>query len=136
MQDMMWALVVEGDAHSLVAIASILHELNVRFIRNTTGANVLEQLRQMQPHPDVVLIDLDLPHADAFATARAISTDADFRHIPLIALGDHAPQDVQARVRRSGFSAYVAKPLPRRSFGALLKRAAAGDNLWEVAARL
>ncbi len=61
-----WALVVDDDAHSLVAISSMLRDLGIRFKRNTTGAKVPEQMRSMNPPPDFVLLNLDLPHGSAF----------------------------------------------------------------------
>lgn len=133
MFDDMWALVVEGDAHSLVAIASIMRELRIRFKRNTTGTNVIEQLRVMVPRPDFVLIDLDLPNGDAFAVAHAILSDPELHRVPLIAIGNYPASAVRTHVQRSGFIGYVPKPLPRRAFGDLLLRATAGETLWEAA---
>ena len=72
-----WALVVENDAHTLVAISSILRDLGIRFKRNTTGENVVEQIRAMNPRPDFILLDTDLPHAEAFVINRHVQSDSD-----------------------------------------------------------
>jgi CheY-like chemotaxis protein len=127
------ALVVEGDAHSLVAISNLLRDLGVRFKRNTTGANVLEQLRTMQPLPDFILLDIDLPHGDAFIIRDGIHRDARLKRIPIIAIGDESGSELLPQMKRSGFASFVHKPIPRKHFGDLLSRVLAGERVWEFA---
>jgi CheY-like chemotaxis protein len=126
-----WALVVEDDAHSLVAMTSILRDLGVNFKRNTTGANVTEQMRAMDPLPDFVLLNIDLPNGGAFAIHQKIQSDPAARGIPVIAVG--ATVDLRQQARRSGFAGFIPKPLPRRQFGEILQRILDGDNFWDTA---
>jgi CheY-like chemotaxis protein len=127
------ALVVEGDAHSLVAISNLLRDLGVRFKRNTTGANVLEQLRTMQPLPDFILLEIDLPHGDAFTIRDRIRHDSLLERIPIIAIGDESLSELLPQMQRSGFASFVPKPIPRKHFGDLLSRVLAGERVWEFA---
>ncbi len=124
------ALVVEDDAHSLFAISSILRDLGISFKRNTTGANVLDQVRAMTPLPDFVLLDTDLPQGDTFAINRLIKTDPLLAHIPVIAIGDEQTLDLLAQLRQAGFASFLSKPLPRSQFGDILRRILGGDQLW------
>ncbi len=117
-----WALVVEDDAHSLVAISSLLRDLGIRFKRNTTGANVPQQIDEMQPLPDFVLLNLDLASGEAFAIQRRIRSNPALRAIPVIALASDEDFDLRGRIEQAGFAALVFKPLPRREFGDLLTR--------------
>jgi CheY-like chemotaxis protein len=128
-----WALVVEDDAHSLVAVSSILRDLGIRFKRNTTGANVAEQMRAMSPPPDFVLLDIELASSDSFAVLRHIKAEAAARGIPVIALGSNQEFALRQHIRRVGFAAYLPKPLPRRQFGDLLQRILDGEAIWEAA---
>jgi CheY-like chemotaxis protein len=128
-----WALVVEDDAHTLVAISSILRDLGIGFKRNTTGANVIEQIRAMNPTPDFVLLDIDLPHDDAFTINQLIHSDTTVHNIPVIAVGSVIDFALRQRLQREGFATFVRKPLPRRQFGDLLQHVLGGNEGWEAA---
>jgi len=123
-----WALVVENDAHSLVAISSILRDLGIHFKRNTTGVNVIEQICAMNPRPDFVLLDIDLPHSAAFSINLHIQSDPLLRAIPVIAVGSVIDFAVRQRLHHDGFATFVLKPLPRRQFGNLVQRILGGDE--------
>ncbi|MBE2266931.1 MAG: response regulator [Anaerolinea sp.] len=127
------ALVVEGDAHSLAVISSLLRDLGIVYKRNTTGANVLEQLRAMQPRPDFILMNLDLPENDGFTVGVAILEDHALADIPIILLGSGGLGDLVPRLSGSAFAGYVSKPLPRKSFGDILRRVLSGEHVWEIA---
>lgn len=129
MLDQKWALVVEDDAHSLVAISSILRELGIRFKRNTTGANVPQQMREMNPPPHFVLLDIDLPNGDAFIIQQRIQATPALRSIPVIALASESDLEAREQVERAGFSALVLKPIPRREFVSLLERLLANERV-------
>jgi CheY-like chemotaxis protein len=124
-----WALIVEDDAHSLVAISSILRELGIQFKRNTTGANVPEQIHSMSPSPDFVLLDIDLAQGDAFTINQHLQSDSDARAIPVIALASADDYAVRKRVQSAGFAGLIVKPLPRRQFGELINRILAGEQV-------
>jgi CheY-like chemotaxis protein len=127
-----WALVVEDDAHSLVAISSILRDLGIRFKRNTTGANVVSQLRAMTPLPDFILIDTDLSGGDAFVILRQMQATGETAAIPVIGFGAAQEFAARQRARSAGFAAYLPKPLPRRQLGNLLARILDGENVWQA----
>jgi CheY-like chemotaxis protein len=127
------ALVVEDDAHSLVAISSLLRDLGIHFKRNTTGANVPEQIRAMTPAPDLILLDIDLASGAALAIHRLLQRDPEMRNIPVLALGSIADSPLRQKLQREGFAALVLKPLPRRHFGDLLQRILNGEQVWEAA---
>jgi CheY-like chemotaxis protein len=114
------ALIVEDDAHNLVALGSLLKGLRIQFKRNTTGANVLEQAHRLRP--DFILLDVDLPDGDAFAIYQRIRSSRELRDIPVIALYDqHATRQLLPRILASGFTAYIAKPIAQRDFEDLLR---------------
>lgn len=128
-----WALIIEDDAHSLVAISSILRDLGIRFKRNTTGLNVAEQMRAMHPAPDFVLLDVELTIADAAIILRRIQADTQVRGIPVIAYGANQDFSVRQRLKHAGYAAYLSKPLPRRQLGEVVQRVLDGETVWEAA---
>jgi CheY-like chemotaxis protein len=124
-----WALVVEDDAHSLVAISSLLRDLGIRFKRNTTGANVPQQIYEMKPFPDFVLMNLDLASGEAFTIQQRIQSTPMLRSIPVIALASGGDFKLREQVENAGFAALVFKPLPRNQFGDLLERILADERV-------
>ena len=129
----MRALVIEDDAHSLNAISNILREHGIRFKRNTTGASVLQQLRDMQPLPDFILLDLHLPQADPFDITASIRRDPTLREILIICLGEEESHPLVERAQQSGCDSFLTKPLPRRHFAHMLRRILDGEQLWALA---
>lgn len=77
-------LVIEDDAHDLYVITAMLRKMGVTIKRNTTGAHVLEQARDLQPH--LILLDLDLPEAEALDVRRALAADERLQGVPVVAL--------------------------------------------------
>ncbi len=124
-------LVVEDDAHSLIAITAIFNELGIQYKRNTTGAQVLRQLHTMHPKPDFVLISMDLSEGDPLAICQAIRIDPLLARIPVIVMGSNASLSRQPQVQATGCTGFLLKPLPRRQFGLLLKRILAGEAVWQ-----
>jgi PleD family two-component response regulator len=115
-------LVVDGDAHNLMTLSALLKTLDIRYKRNTTGQNVLPQAHVMLPRLDAIMIDLNLPDADAFAICHALKSDPTLAKIPVIAMvNEHSEEQLQ-RVRLNGFSGLVARPFPRQQFEAYLRR--------------
>jgi len=126
-----WALVVENDAHSLVAISSILRDLGIHYKRNTTGENVTGQMQAMNPRPDFVLLDIDLPYNEAFVINLNIQADAMLRTIPVMAVGSVIDFAARQRLQHDGFATFILKPLPRRQFGDLVECILSGGDCWE-----
>jgi len=124
------ALVVEDDAHSLIAITMILKDLGIDYKRNTTGANVIEQLEAMRPMPQFVLLDLDLPKGDAFQICHEIQADAKLANVKIIAIANDSTTELLKQVKRGHFSGLICKPLPRNEFGKLLQRLLSGEQVY------
>lgn len=123
MSNRVHALVVEDDAHSLFAISLILRDLEIQFKRNTTGAKTIQQVMAMEPLPDFILLDLNLPGADAFSILRKLATDPKTRHIPIIAIGDSNCIGLQAQAIKMGAVEFLLKPFSRRQFADLISKA-------------
>jgi CheY-like chemotaxis protein len=124
-------LVVEDDAHSLIAITDIFNALGIQYKRNTTGTQVLRQLQTMHPKPDFILISLDLTEGDPLAICQTIHHDPLLARIPMIVMGSAPSLSRQPQVKAMGCAGFLLKPLPRRQFGVLLARILAGEAIWQ-----
>lgn len=133
MFDHLWGLVVEDDAHSLIAITAIFKELGIQYKRNTTGARVVQQVYTMHPKPDFILVSMDLSEGDPFAICQAIHDDPLLAHIPLIAMGSAACIPLQPQIKATSCVGFLLKPLPRKQFGLLIQRILSGEEIWQEA---
>ena len=99
------ALVVEDDAHNLLALGSLLRDFKIQFKRNT-----------------------DLPSGDPFAIRERLRDDRDLRDVPIIAIGDsRVIKDLLPRIHASGFAGYLAKPIPQQCLEDVLRTVFVGD---------
>jgi two-component system cell cycle response regulator DivK len=62
-------------------------------------------------HPDLILMDIQLPGMDGLAATTLLKRDPVTGAIPVIALTALAMKDDQERSRAAGCDAYIAKPL-------------------------
>ena len=103
----------------------IVRDLMRRFLaregfRVETAANGEEGLRlASQLHPDVITLDVIMPHLDGWAVLAAIKGDPVLCHIPVIML---TMADNKNLGYALGASEYITKPLERNRLAAVLKK--------------
>jgi two-component system cell cycle response regulator DivK len=84
--------------------------LALRHFRVATAGDGLEALAKAQEQlPDVILMDLALPHLDGWETTRRLKSDERTRHIRVIALTAHAVADAQQSGLAAGCDAVMTK---------------------------
>ncbi len=62
-------------------------------------------------HPDLIMMDVQLPGMDGLAATELLKQDEATRKIPVIALTALAMKGDEARIRDAGCDAYIAKPM-------------------------
>lgn len=73
-------------------------------------------------HPDLILLDLQLPGMDGFELARRLKEAESTRKIPIVALTAFAMKGDEDRARLAGCDAYLTKPIDTRTLGATVER--------------
>src|SRR5207248_6549660 len=66
-------------------------------------------------HPDVILMDIELPGLDGLEATRRLKADATTRAIPILALTAYAMRGDEERARAAGCDGYLTKPIDRRA---------------------
>jgi CheY-like chemotaxis protein len=81
----------------------------------TEACNGQEALDLLQKSlPEILLIDLDMPVLDGFATVRRIRENPAFASLPVLAVTAYAMQGDREKVLTSGFDGYLSKPVNAR----------------------
>ena len=65
-------------------------------------------------HPDLILMDIQLPIVDGYEATRRIKAAPDSRDIPIIAVTSYALSGDEAKARAAGCDGYIAKPYSPR----------------------
>jgi PAS domain S-box-containing protein len=66
--------------------------------------------------PDLILLDINMPHLDGYQVLEIFKADSRLKRVPVVAITANAlPRDI-ARGTAAGFAAYLTKPLDIRKF--------------------
>ncbi|MBT8350010.1 MAG: response regulator, partial [Deltaproteobacteria bacterium] len=69
-----------------------------------------------EQHPDLILMDIQLPGMDGLAATREIKNDPKMKDVSIVALTSYAMQGDEEKARDAGCAGYISKPIDTRSF--------------------
>jgi two-component system, cell cycle response regulator DivK len=101
-------LIVEDDTDNRRIVIKVLSVDGYRVIEATDGFEALEQARAQQP--DLILMDLALPHLDGWEATRRLKSDPTTQSIPVVALTAVAMRGDEEQARAAGCDDYIPKP--------------------------
>lgn len=61
--------------------------------------------------PDLIVMDIQMPHVTGYDLIREMKADSGLRTIPIMAVTAYAGHDDEERIRAAGANAYVSKPI-------------------------
>jgi CheY-like chemotaxis protein len=61
-------------------------------------------------HPDLILMDIQLPGIDGLSATKIIKTDPDLKEIPIFALTGFAMESDKQKAVDAGLAGYIVKP--------------------------
>ena len=104
------ALVVDDSPVNRKLLAKLLETLAIEVVEAPDGRSALAQLREAQGRVDVVLLDIEMPEMDGYATLAAIKEDELLRHLPVIMVSSVDELDSVVRCIELGAADYLPKP--------------------------
>jgi two-component system cell cycle response regulator DivK len=105
-------LVIEDQEDNRRILRDLLTSAGYESIEAAAGEEA-PALAQTQ-HPDLILMDIQLPGIDGYEATRRIKADPALRKIPVIAVTSYALSGDEVRAREAGCDGYVTKPFSPR----------------------
>lgn len=102
-------LIAEDNLVNRELLREMLEAKNYRVAEARDGKEALAKIDEIKP--DLVLLDLNMPVLDGFATIRLIRDHPTFYQIPVLAVTAYAMKEDRERVLKAGFDSYIAKPI-------------------------
>ena len=102
-------LIVEDNDLNLKLFEDVLAAEGYSILSATDGVSVAAIARER--HPDLILMDIQLPELSGLDATRQIKRDEGIADIPVIAITAHALPGDEQRIRAGGCADYVAKPV-------------------------
>jgi two-component system cell cycle response regulator DivK len=113
-------LVVEDDDDTRFMLRMLLEHDGYVMLEAADGLEGVETA--IHRHPDLVLLDGNLPRLDGLSAARRMREQESLRDVPIVALSGHVGSEFQAAARAAGCDAYITKPLDIAEFRNTLNR--------------
>ncbi len=112
-------LLVEDHEAALRPVEKFLISRGYHVLRARDGAEAIR--RAIEDHPDVILMDIQMPVMDGLEATRRIRANTETAGIPIIALTALAMPGDQERCLEAGANAYISKPLRLRDLAASIE---------------
>lgn len=107
-------LVIEDSNEDFEAFCRIItqvSQVSLEIHRCVDGDEALDFLNQAHHHPDLIVLDLNLPGTDGRETLVLIKSSKSLRTIPIVVLSTSSnPKDI-ADCYQSGVNSYMLKPM-------------------------
>jgi two-component system, cell cycle response regulator DivK len=120
-------LVVEDNSANM-ALATFLLQSAGHVVLTATDAEAALMLARGE-HPELILMDIQLPGMDGLEATALLKRDEATRKIPVIALTALAMKGDEQRIRAAGCDGYIAKPLAYKDFLTTISAVLAGAPL-------
>jgi two-component system cell cycle response regulator DivK len=116
----MLVMIVEDNDLNAKLFRDLLEAQGYRTVHARDGMSVLDLARQH--HPNLILMDIQLPEISGLEVTQWLKSDAELRSIPVIAVTAFAMKGDEDRIRAGGCEGYLSKPISVSQFLTTVKR--------------
>jgi len=106
-------LVVEDDLLNRMYLCAVLEGSGFVADSVSDGAHVIETARRLRP--DVITMDINLPHVSGLELIKRLRADADLKEIPIFAVTAYVGKGEESRIRKAGADDFLAKPISMKA---------------------
>ncbi len=101
-----------------------------------TASNGLDAIRIAEEfRPDIILLDIGMPHLNGFDTAKRIRSETWGKATVFIGMSGYCGPKYEQRAREAGFLEYLPKPMPLRTVVDVIEKFSSksdGGNLGDL----
>lgn len=102
-------LIAEDNAVNRELLRELLETRGHAVVEACNGREAIQEIEKIQP--DILLLDLDMPVLDGFATVGEIRKTPKHASLPVLAVTAYAMRGDREKVLASGFDGYLSKPI-------------------------
>ena len=102
-------LIVEDNELNMKLFHDLLDAHGYRILQTKDGMEALDIAREH--HPDLILMDIQLPEVSGLEVTKWLKDDPDLKAIPVVAVTAFAMKGDEERIREGGCEAYLSKPI-------------------------
>lgn len=113
-------LVIDDDNNARLAMRFILEDEGYEVLFAEGGEEALPLAQREQP--DLMLMDIMMPKLDGYQVARAIKSQKQLKHVPLIALTARAMKGDREKAFAAGCDDYLTKPFETQEILAMIAK--------------
>ena len=107
-------LIVEDNELNMKLFHDLLEAHGYGTLQTRNGLEAIDLARAH--HPDLILMDIQLPEVSGLEVTKWMKEDDDLRAIPVIAVTAFAMKGDEDRIRKGGCEAYISKPISVTKF--------------------
>ncbi|WP_417520199.1 response regulator [Minwuia sp.] len=107
-------LIVEDNDLNMKLFHDLLDAHGYATVQTKDGMEALKLARDH--HPDLILMDIQLPEVSGLEVTKWIKEDDDLQKIPVIAVTAFAMKGDEEKIREGGCEAYISKPISVGTF--------------------
>lgn len=107
-------LIIEDNEQNLYLETFILEKNGHQIIQARSGEKGIAVAAQH--HPDLILLDIQLPSMDGYAVAQRLKNDPGIASIPIVAVTSYAMAGDRERILEAGCTGYIEKPINPDTF--------------------
>jgi two-component system cell cycle response regulator DivK len=107
-------LIVEDNDLNMKLFHDLLEAHGYETLQTKDGMEALKLARNH--HPDLILMDIQLPEVSGLEVTKWIKEDDELRTIPVVAITAFAMKGDEERIRSGGCEAYISKPISVSGF--------------------
>jgi DNA-binding response OmpR family regulator len=113
-------LVAAGDRDTVMTLGILLRSEGHEICSTACGEDIRDAVRRFKPH--VVLFDVGMVGSGRLDLAQELLREHGSASPALVALAEHVDAEYRVRLKRSGFSNFIAKPYDSNQVLAVLER--------------
>jgi len=119
-------LVVEDNELNLKLFCDLLEVHGYEPTPVADGGEAIARAREVRP--DLIVMDIQLPHVSGLELIAAMKADETLAHVPILAVTAYASPEDEDRARAAGASGYISKPISVMRFIEAIEALEAGTG--------